>query len=470
MVATMSEHLETDIAETTPAPEKAGSALVIDDEPKVLFAIGLLLERNGWSVRRAPDGRTGIEMYAADPPDIVLCDIGMPGLDGLQVLDILRSRDPGATVVLMTGGGDIETAVQAMLGGAENFLTKPSQNSHLLAVVRRALEKSELRRMNRYLAGRQVQQTSLSTLGSSPAMRELGAQIELLAAGVAPILLSGETGSGKGWVSKLIHAASPRSNAPFVSINCAGLTPTFLDSELFGHEKGAFTDAKNQKPGLFEIANGGTLMLDEIGDLSPELQPKLLTVLETQRFRRLGGTREVQVDVRLIAATHVDLAEAVKAGRFREDLFYRLAVLPLRIPALRERGRSEIAELALRLLADLRRYMGRGPSQISTGALERIVEYPWPGNVRELRNVLERALLMAGKAEKMEAEHLPMLAPPRAMPTETLSDDLSMKSVERRHIMRVLALTEGNRVQAAKLLGMSRQTLYNRVKELDIKD
>jgi DNA-binding NtrC family response regulator len=458
------KHLSPAVASPA-ATQSPGTVLLVDDEPQVLQAVSQLLERQGWRVRRAPDGRTAIELYAQERPDLVMCDVSMPGLNGLQVLEILKSRDPDATVVMLTGGSDIETAVQAMRTGAENFLTKPWRSEHLLAVALRAVEKSELRRMNRVLAVRQVMQTNLATLGKSPAMRELATQIELLAAGNAPILLSGETGSGKGWASKLIHAASARNGAPFVSINCAGLTSTFLDSELFGHEKGAFTDAKIQKPGLFELANTGTLMLDEIGDLASELQPKLLTVLETQRFRRLGGTREIQVDVRLIAATHVDLADAVKAGKFREDLFYRLAVLPLRIPSLRERGRAEIADLSVRLLSDLRRNLGRGPTRISAEALERIVAYPWPGNVRELRNVLERSLLLAGMSEELEPAHIPLSTeqPPAADGVPT--GDLSMSAVERRHIASVLALTNGNRMRAAKLLGMSRQTLYNRLRE-----
>ena len=461
-------HVETNPSPTAAhaaAPSSQGTVLLVDDEPQVLQLVAHVLERQGWRVVRAPDGRTAIDLYARERPDLVVLDIGMPGLTGLQVLEILKARDPDATIVMLTGGGDIATAVEAMRAGAENFLTKPWQTEHLVAVAQRAFEKSELKRLNRVLGVRQVRQTSLATLGQSPVMLELAGNIELLAAGNAPILLTGETGAGKGWASKLIHAASPRSAAPFVSINCAGLTSTFLDSELFGHEKGAFTDAKMQKPGLFEIANGGTLMLDEIGDLTPELQPKLLTVLETQRFRRLGGTREIQVDVRLIAATHADLAQLVKAGRFREDLFYRIAVLPLRIPPLRERGQTEVADLAIRLLSDLRRDLGRGPTTISADALAQLVAYPWPGNVRELRNVLERALLLAGCAPELEPAHLPVEIRASVPVEDSLPADLSIDAAERRHIMRVLALTGGNRSRAAKLLGMSRQTLYNRLRE-----
>jgi DNA-binding NtrC family response regulator len=444
------------------------TVLLVDNEPNVLAVVGDLFEQRGWKVISATDGRAGIELYEREQPDLVVLDVAMPGMHGLRVLEILRDRDPDATIVMLSGAGDIATAVEAMQLGAENYLVKPLLSAQFTVVVENAYEKTMLKRRNRILATRQVRDASLASLGQSAIMRAVARQIELLAAGNAPILLSGETGSGKGWISKLIHAASSRSGAPFVSLNCAGLTAAFLDTELFGHEKGAFTDAKSQKLGLFEVANGGTLMLDEIGDLAPELQPKLLTVLETQRFRRLGGTREVEVDVRLIAASHIDLSAAVKAGHFREDLYYRIAALPLYVPSLRERGPAEIAELALQLLSDLRRQLGRGPERISANALQVIVKHSWPGNIRELRNVLERALLLAAGDTELEAHHLPSEIRPMKAREESLPDDLSMAAAERRHIQRVLETADGNRFQAAKILGISRQTLYNRLKEQDL--
>ena len=444
--------------------------LLIDDEPPVLDVLAQLFALHGWNVIRATNGREGIALYELEHPDLVLLDLGMADLNGMQVLQILSDRDPDATVVMLSGQGDISTAVEAMQLGAESFLEKPFAPRHLTAVVERAYEKSLLRRRNRVLAQRQVQVSNLESLGSSPVMREVAREIELLSAGSAPILLLGETGSGKGWIAKLIHAASSRRAAPFVSINCAGLSASFLDSELFGHEKGAFTDAKSLKRGLFEIADGGTLMLDEIGDLAPDLQPKLLTVLETQRFRRLGGTREIEVDVRLIAATHVDLAAAAKSGRFREDLFYRIAALPVRVPSLRERGSTEIADLAIQLFATLRRQLGRGALRISTAALAELVRYDWPGNVREMKNVLERALLLSAGEDELEPRHLPLEFRPRVLSIEASSNDLSMAAAERAHIERVLSLADGNRMQAAKILGMSRQTLYNRLAEYGLED
>ena len=445
--------------------------LLIDDEPTVLQAVAQLFTRFGWNVSRAADSRTGVELYERERPDLVMCDLEMPGLSGLKVLEILRERDADATVIMLSGRGDIETVVRCMQLGAEHFLTKPLEPRHLSAVVEGAYEKSTLRRRNRVLAELQLGDSNLASLGSSPAMLEVARQIKLLADGNAPIVLMGETGCGKGWVAKLIHAASSRRAAPFVSINCAGLSAAFLDAELFGHEKGAFTDAKAMKLGLFELADGGTLMLDEIGDLTLELQPKLLTALETQRFRRLGGTREIQVDVRLIAATHVDLADAVKAGKFRQDLYYRIAALPIRIPSLRERGRDEIAALALKLVAELHRQLGRGPASVSTAALDLIARFQWPGNVRELRNVLERALLLAAGESELLPRHLPSElrgSDTGAVADAEPGDDLSIDSAVRRHILRVLESADGNRAKASKLLGMSRQTLYNRLAEYGI--
>jgi DNA-binding NtrC family response regulator len=446
------------------------TVLLIDDDPRVIAAVAQVFALRGWKTISATDGRAGIALYDEARPDLVMLDLGMSGLNGMQVLQILRDHDPDATVIMLSGEGDINTAVEAMQLGAEAFLEKPFVPRHLTAVVERAYEKSVLRRRNHALAQRQVRESNLESLGSSPAMQAVAREIVLLSAGSAPILLVGETGSGKGWIAKLIHAASPRRAAPFVSINCAGLSSSFLDTELFGHEKGAFTDAKTQKQGLFEVADGGTLMLDEIGDLAPDLQPKLLTVLETRRFRRLGGTREIEVDVRLIAATHVDLAEAVRNGRFREDLYYRIAGLPVRIPALRERGRDEVAHLALQLFGTLRQQLGRGPERISADAMAQIVQYQWPGNVRELRNVLERALLLSVGEEELEPRHLPSEMRPRVAVRGDASNDLSLETAERAHIERVLVLAGRNRMKAAKLLGMSRQTLYNRLNEYGLSD
>jgi len=449
------------------APVASRSVLIVDDDASMRVVLQRVFERQGWRVEVAVDAAAALESIAAGPIDACLVDWQLPGMDGLALLPELRAQDPDVAVVMMSGEADVATAVAAMHAGAETMLVKPLGLEHVLMTLERAAEKARLRRLNRVLADRQVEQSSIDSLGNTPVMRELGRQLTLLAAGTAPVLITGETGSGKGWAAKLVHAASPRVQGPFVAVNCAGLSATFLDSELFGHERGAYTDAKTRKLGLFEVAHGGTLMLDEIGDLAPELQPKLLTVLETQRFRRLGGTKELQVDVRVIAATNMDLAAAVQTGRFREDLYYRLAVFPVRIPSLRERGQVGIAALAQQLLGDLRRYSGRGPARISDVALEALVRYHWPGNVRELRNVLERAIVLAGPVDALPLESLPQeisgaLSRPPLTPTPQV-EDLTLRTAQRRHIERVLSLTSGNRYQAARLLGVSRQTLYNHV-------
>jgi DNA-binding NtrC family response regulator len=389
-------------------------------------------------------------------------------VSGLRFLEILRARDGDATVIMLTGQADVETAVEAMRLGAENFLTKPVELAHLEVASERAFEKAELRRRNRYYAERQSDVGSTDALGRTAVMRDIARQVEILADSDTTVLLSGETGTGKGVVAHLLHSLSGRASSPFVEINGAGLSPAFLDSEMFGHEKGAFTDAREQKRGLFELAHGGTFFLDEVGDVSPELQPKLLKVLERRRFRRLGGTREIEVDVRLIAATNIDLERAVRAGRFREDLYYRLNVLPLKLPPLRERGREEISDLAVRTLLDLRRTLGRGPARLSADALETLVRYRWPGNIREMRNVLERVLLLSADAEEILPAHLPPEITGNgngldggARPGS--EDTLSLQDVERRHIARVLAHLGGNRSRTAKTLGISRATLYEKL-------
>lgn len=440
------------------------SILLVDDDTEVLNVLGLFFEKKDWSVQCAAEASGAMDLYERDRPDLVLLDIDLPGLSGLRFLEVLRARDADATVIMLTGQADVRTAVEAMRLGAENFLTKPVELAHLEAASERAFEKADLRRRNRFFAELQTDTASTDTLGRTQLMRDIARQVDLLAGSDTTVLLTGETGTGKGLVAHLLHARSRRATSPFVEINCAGLSPTFLDSEMFGHEKGAFTDAKEQKRGLFELADHGSFFLDEIGDLSLDLQPKLLTVLERQRFRRLGGTREIEVDVRLIAATNIDLERAVRASRFREDLYYRLNILPLRLPPLRERGREEIADLAIRILTDLRRRLGRGPAALSAEAVDSLVQYAWPGNIRELRNVIERVLLLSDTADEIRPAHLP----PEIIGTNGghaagTEASLSLQEVERRHIARVLAHHAGNRSRTARTLGISRATLYEKL-------
>src|SRR6266508_4298706 len=360
----------------------ADTLLLVDDDAAVLRAIGDYFERLGYEVLREATGDTGVETFKRERPDVVILDLNLPDASGLVVLERLR-RENGA-VILLTGAGDIQTAVRAMQLGAENFLTKPVDMNHLAAATARVAEKVRLSRQNALLRSRDGENEGLASLGVSPAMREMARQVELLAASErSTVLLQGESGTGKGWVARVIHHLSPRGQGPFVEVNCGGLSATFLDSEIFGHEKGAYTDAKERKLGLFELADRGTIFLDEIGELAPELQPKLLKVLETKKFRRLGGTRELTVDVRLITATNRDLVREVEGGHFREDLYYRLNVMPLTIPPVRERTREDRLELITRIISDLKAELPGCPSDCSSDVLDRLLSAQWPGNVRE---------------------------------------------------------------------------------------
>jgi len=395
-------------------------------------------------------------------PDVVLLDLHLPDSSGLVVLERLRRE--GAAVILLTGQGDIETAVKAMQLGAENFLTKPVDMTHLAAAIARVAEKVRLSRQNARLRALDHEAEGIGSLGVSPAMQALARQIELLSASErSTVLLQGESGTGKGWVARVIHNLSPRSSGPFVEVNCAGLSATFLDSELFGHEKGAYTDAKERKVGLFELADHGTIFLDEIGELSPELQPKLLKVLETKKFRRLGGTRELSVDVRLIAATNRDLVREVEGGRFREDLYYRLNVMPLMLPPVRERSREDRLDLIRRIISDLKTQLPGCPSECTTDVLDRLLSAAWPGNVREMRNVLERSMILGRGQATIGIEQLPPDLRQRAT-TDRRYLAQSLSEVERHHIERTLRHHGGNRTRAALELGISRATLINKIK------
>src|SRR6266567_3588805 len=438
------------------------SVLLIDDDADVLRAVGDYFDRIGYEVGRADTASAGLEAFDRLRPDVVILDLHLPDVGGLEVLERLRSL--GGSVILLTGQGDIETAVRAMQLGAEHFLTKPVDLNHLAAATARVSEKIRLVRQNALLRAREHEHEGLESLGGSPAIRELGRQIELLAASErSTVLLTGESGTGKGWVARIIHHLSPRASGPFVEVNCGGLSATFLESELFGHEKGAFTDAKERRQGLFELADRGTIFLDEIGELAPELQPKLLRVLEAKTFRRLGGTAELRVDVRLMAATNRDLVKDVKAGRFREDLFYRLSVLPLHLPPLRERSREDRLALLTRILASLHAEL-LGPSAATAEALDRLLSAPWPGNVREMRNVLERAMILAQGAAAIGLEHLPADLRKGSGAADRRHVPQALAEVERHHIERTLRAHSGNRTRAAAELGISRATLINKIK------
>jgi two-component system response regulator AtoC len=445
----------------------AGSVLLIDDDVDVLRSIGNYFERLGYEVTRELSGEAGLATFDRLRPEVVILDLRLPGMDGLEVLEHLRQRD--AACILLTGEADVPTAVRAMQLGAENFLTKPVDMEHLAAATARVADKARLRRINETLINHSAPGYGLDSLGSSSGMQDFAHQVGLLAQSErTTVLLTGESGTGKGWVARMIHDLSPRGRAPFVEVNCAGLNATFLDSELFGHEKGAFTDAKDRKQGLFEIADHGTIFLDEIGDLAPELQPKLLKVLETKTFRRLGGTREITVDVRLIAATNKNLQSEVESGQFREDLYYRLSVMPLMLPAVRDRSREDRLALITRLMTDLRVELPDGPPTLSSEVLDRLLAYSWPGNVREMRNVLERALILGRGQPAVSVEHLPGEFRARPGIGDRRHTPLSLEDLERQHIERTLKHHTGNRTRAAVELGISRATLINKIKRYNL--
>ncbi len=442
--------------------------LLIEDESTIRFSIGRFFRNRGFEVQDVGSSAEGEGAFRRHRPDVVLLDYNLPDRDGLQTLARLRLLDATVPVLILTGHGSIDLAVRAIKEGAEQFFTKPVELAALLVVIERLLEHQRNRQER--LAGRtrDARQSVYPFGGESTAIRALAELAPRVAAGSSPVLILGETGTGKGVLARWIHAASPRADEPFVDLNCAGLTRDFLESELFGHEKGVFTGAVAAKPGLFEVAHRGTLFLDEIGDVDPTVQPKLLKVLEDQRFRRMGDVRDRQVDVRLVAATHHDLAALVASGRFREDLYYRINALPLRVPALRDRGR-DVVLLARALLARVAAELGRPSASLTPEGEEALLRHAWPGNVRELRNVLERAVLLCDRGELGPADLWPGgqgAAPSRSEALEGPPPEaLTLDEVERRHVEAVLRGQGGNVVAAARILGVSRSALYERLKK-----
>ncbi len=442
----------------------ADAVLLIDDDVDVLRAGGAQLERAGYEVTRELSGEAGLATWDRIRPDIVVLDLDLPGMQGTEVLAHLRERS-AAVIVLAPAGST--TAVAALQAGAEAWVLKPVDQGHLEAAIGRVSATVRLRRVSEALLGPAAGQ-NLESLGSSATMQEIAQQVRLLAGSErTTVLLEGEVGSGKGWVARIIHALSQRARQPFAAVSCAGTTPQQLEVELFGQEKGG--DAKERRQGLFEIADRGTLYLAEIADLPPELQPKLLKVLETRSFRRAGGTREISVDVRLIAATSRTLAAEVEAGRFREDLYYRLSVMPLRLPPVRDRGREDRVMLVQRIHQELGRELPEGPAGMAGEVLERFLAYPWPGNVREIRNVLERAMILGQGLPQVAIEHLPGEFRNRPGIGDRRHTPMTLEELDRQHIERTLRHHNGNRTRAAHELGISRATLINKIKRYDFK-
>jgi two-component system nitrogen regulation response regulator GlnG len=472
--------------------EKAAGAriLVADDEPAIRWLLERLLRQAGHAVTVVEDGQAALRAARAEPYDLAFVDIRMPGLDGLEALSRLRTETPDTGVIVMTAHGSVRAAVEAMQRGAYDYLAKPFDNDEVLLLVERALSAQALaREVVELRTGIQEVWEFGALVGKSPRMQEVYKTIGRIAGTDVTVLLQGESGTGKEVVARAVHHYSRRAGKPFVAVSCAAIPGTLLESELFGHERGAFTDAHQRRLGKFELASGGTVYLDEVGDLGPELQPKLLRVLQEREFERVGGGEPIRVDVRVIAATNRDLDGLIKEGRFREDLYYRLNVVTLTLPPLRER-REDIPFLVDHFLA---KYAGDlGERALAAEALDRLKAYVWPGNVRELENVIQHAMVMA-QGGVILPEHLPVATGPVAPPPkegtleqlihEKLQEcvrglgaresanlyELVLGLVERPLLRAVLRETGGNQLRAAALLGINRNTLRKKLRALGLK-
>jgi DNA-binding NtrC family response regulator len=440
--------------------------LVVDDERPIRFLMEKELPRAGCLVTSAESGEDGLERLRAQEFDVVLMDLKMPGMGGLVALRRIRESGASAEVVVLTGHPDVTTAIEAMKLGAFDYLTKPFKLAEVELVLRRAAERRRLTQENTALRRMVAQRGQPLLLGKSQAMTAVLATVERIAAADANVLIEGESGTGKGLIAQALHQQSARARGPFLAINCSGFQDQLLESELFGHEKGAFTGATGLKEGLFEVADHGTLFLDEVAEMSPAMQAKLLQVLDSREFRRVGGTRLHRVDVRIVAATNKPMQREVAAGRFREDLYYRLNVVNIVVPPLRER-RDDIPILAEHFLARFQASAGSRKT-LSPEALQSLVDYPWPGNVRELSNIIERLVILT-PAGIIGAEALPPnVRPARAGAPEAAQGPVSLSEMERRHIARVLQDTAGRKMQAARLLGIDLKTLNKKIRDYGI--
>ncbi len=455
--------------------------LIVDDEEKIRRILALLLRGRKHHVTEAASGEEALEIAPDLQPDLVLLDIQMSGIDGLETLRQLRSRQPTVDVIMITAFGSIRSAVEAMRSGAHDYITKPFDNEELLLLVDRALE------MRRLSAEVQELRSELETrygfteiIGISPLMQEVFRTMAKVAKVDATVLITGESGTGKELVARAIHRKSRRTRKPFVPVNCSAIPNTLVESEFFGHERGAFTDARESRPGKFELADSGTLFLDEVGDLAVDAQPKLLRALQEKQVMRLGTRMTRSVDVRVIAATNKDLEDEVSAGEFREDLYWRLNVVQIRLPALRER-REDLSLLIDHFLGRINRELGLTVENISAESRQLLLDYPWPGNVRELENTLCHAMILCD-GDCLDAASLPgrILGEADSMSGRPISDLDRMKltdavgeateRLEKRMIVSRLAAHKGNRTATAESLGVSRKTLFNKMRQYGLGD
>jgi DNA-binding NtrC family response regulator len=443
----------------------AERVLIVDDETSIRFGLRQFFEASGFAVEEAEDCAGAERVWKTWHPDVAVLDFSLPDGDGIELTRRLLAVDNSIPILILTAHGSIDLAVRAIKEGAEQFLTKPVELPALLMVVRRLLDLQRSRKRQAASQSKERRESVDIFSGASPAIRRLAEEAKKLAPSESPILIRGETGSGKGELANWLHRNGPRSKEAFVDLNCAGLTREFLETELFGHQRGAFTGAVTAKPGLLEVAHRGTLFLDEIGDLDFGLQPRLLKVLEEQRYRRLGDAHDRRVSVRLIAASHHDLTKLIEEQRFRADLYFRIGALPLVVPPLRDR-REDIPTLADVLIRRFTGELGRPPMTLSDEGSAILTEYPWPGNVRELRNVLERAILLAEQSTIGAAE-LSFLRQPGVVESKT-DGSLTLEELEIRHIKRVVEEEKGRVEEAARRLGVPRSSLYNKLKRYGI--
>lgn len=447
--------------------DDARHLLLVEDEPDIRAGLQALLEHGGWNVIPADTVGAACRAFDEHQPDVALVDVMLPDGSGVEVLEHIKRSSEATPVIMASGVGTIDMAVQAMRRGAESFLPKPYDIDNLELLLEQAMRVIATSRQLAALR-RGADRVALEFIGDSAAAAGLRAMIERVAPAPSPVLLLGESGTGKGLVARLLHARSPRARQPFVDLNCAGLGKELLESELFGHERGAFTDARAAKPGLLEIATGGTVFLDEIGELDIAVQARLLKALEDKKFRRVGGVRDTHVDIRLIAATNRDLEVEVREGRFRKDLYYRINVVKIEIPPLRSRP-QDIPLIAHGLLAHLSAELGRPDLAISGRALERLQTYDWPGNVRELRNALERGALLSSDG-RIKVEDLPLDRTPaddRGSSAHAPGSVRPLDDVILEAIQKAVSVADGNVRKAARLLDVSPTTIYSRLKRLE---
>ncbi|HEX5483929.1 MAG TPA: sigma-54 dependent transcriptional regulator [Terriglobia bacterium] len=449
--------------------------LIIEDEAKMQRLLELSLVAEGYTTRAASDAETGLRLLRQEKFDLVITDLKLPGMDGLEFLQAVKRTDAHIPVLLMTAFGTVETAVQSMKAGASDYILKPFSLEEMKLIVQKELSVRRLQEENRSLRealGKRYEFKSI--IARSPKMQEALAVVDRVAPTNSTVLLGGESGAGKDMIARAIHQHSRRSSGPFIKINCAAIPENLLESELFGYEKGAFTGAVAAKPGKFELADKGTIFLDEIGDVPPSIQVKLLRVLQEREFERLGGTKTLKVDVRLVAATNRDLRAALEQGAFREDLYYRLNVVPINIPPLREH-KEDIPDLVRLFVERFAREVGKPVTGITPAAMKFLMEFHWPGNVRELENIIERAVALSEGTQidvlDIRLDLSPATAHPQGADSSAfLPPGATLEQFENEMIREALHRAEGNKSQAARLLGISRNALRYRLSTMGVAD